>query len=141
MPAGLDLSAYRVALHGGVLEARLRPDGGFDVGLSGVERGGRSTAPGCRESRQDPSEVQDPQDRRGSVVVRAHATKDRRPRHPLYQRTANEGTVATPRGPVRYEYHSMADLSRYETASFDLVYSGQTFEHCYLLAYVCRSAR
>lgn len=50
-------------------------------------------------------------------------------RHPIYQRTANEGTVQTARGPVRYEYHSMTDLSRYDTAGFDLVYSGQTFEH------------
>jgi SAM-dependent methyltransferase len=30
---------------------------------------------------------------------------------------------------VRYEYHSMADLSRYPSESFDLVWSGQTFEH------------
>ena len=50
-------------------------------------------------------------------------------RHELYQRSAIEGTVATARGPVRYEYHSMTDLCRYETGSFDLVYSGQTFEH------------
>ncbi|HVL28321.1 MAG TPA: methyltransferase domain-containing protein [Acidimicrobiales bacterium] len=52
-------------------------------------------------------------------------------RHPLYQRQAEAGggVVATERGPVRYEFHSMTDLSRYEAASFDLVYSGQTFEH------------
>lgn len=50
-------------------------------------------------------------------------------RHPLYQRQAGEGTVATERGPARYEFHSMTDLSRYEPAGFDLVYSGQTFEH------------
>jgi len=30
---------------------------------------------------------------------------------------------------VRYSYHSMADLSYYEDNSFDLVWSGQTFEH------------
>ena len=30
---------------------------------------------------------------------------------------------------VRYSYHSMADLSFYEDNSFDLVWSGQTFEH------------
>lgn len=50
-------------------------------------------------------------------------------RHPLYQRPAVDGTVTTRRGPVRYEYHSMIDLSRYDSDSFDLVYSGQTFEH------------
>ena len=32
-------------------------------------------------------------------------------------------------GTVRYRYHSMADLSAYDDGSFDLVYSGQTFEH------------
>jgi SAM-dependent methyltransferase len=50
-------------------------------------------------------------------------------RHPLYQRPAVDGTVPTSRGPVRYQYHSMVDLSRYDSSSFDLVYSGQTFEH------------
>lgn len=50
-------------------------------------------------------------------------------RHPLYQRQSGEGLVDTERGPVRYEFHSMTDLSRYEPGSFDLVYSGQTFEH------------
>ncbi|HEX6595803.1 MAG TPA: methyltransferase domain-containing protein [Acidimicrobiales bacterium] len=50
-------------------------------------------------------------------------------RHPLYQRQAGDGVVETERGPVRYQFHSMTDLSRYEPASFDLVYSGQTFEH------------
>ena len=50
-------------------------------------------------------------------------------RHPLYQRPGVDGTVSTPRGPVRYQYHSMVDLSRYDSSSFDLVYSGQTFEH------------
>lgn len=30
---------------------------------------------------------------------------------------------------VRYAYHSMADLSFYEDNTFDLVWSGQTFEH------------
>jgi SAM-dependent methyltransferase len=50
-------------------------------------------------------------------------------RHEIYVSDAHEHVVDTQRGPVRYEYHSMADLSRYETDSFDLVYSGQTFEH------------
>ena len=30
---------------------------------------------------------------------------------------------------VLYQYHTMADLSRYPDESFDLVWSGQTFEH------------
>jgi len=50
-------------------------------------------------------------------------------RHPLYQRPAVDGAVSTSRGPVRYRYHSMVDLSRYDSSSFDLVYSGQTIEH------------
>lgn len=50
-------------------------------------------------------------------------------RHPIYRRPGVDGVVATHRGPVRYAYHSMTDLSRYEDGSFDLVYSGQTFEH------------
>jgi len=51
-------------------------------------------------------------------------------RHPLYQSVEVPAThVETEQGPVRYEYHSMADLSRYADESFDLVYSGQTFEH------------
>jgi SAM-dependent methyltransferase len=50
-------------------------------------------------------------------------------RHEIYVSEEHEHVVGTARGPVRYEYHSMADLSRYETDSFDLVYSGQTFEH------------
>jgi len=51
-------------------------------------------------------------------------------RHPLYQtEQVPAGRVSSARGPLRYEYHSMADLSRYESGSFDLVYSGQSFEH------------
>ncbi len=50
-------------------------------------------------------------------------------RHELYRRPAVEAVQTTRRGPVRYQYHSMTDLSRYDTSSFDLVYSGQTFEH------------
>jgi SAM-dependent methyltransferase len=50
-------------------------------------------------------------------------------RHEIYVSEAHAHVVDTRRGPVRYEYHSMADLSRYATDSFDLVYSGQTFEH------------
>lgn len=50
-------------------------------------------------------------------------------RHELYQVGGRLTHVESPRGPVRYRYHSMADLSVYETDSFDLVYCGQTIEH------------
>lgn len=50
-------------------------------------------------------------------------------RHPIYAVAGPDGVVVTERGPVRYAYHSMTDLSGYEDASFDLVYSGQTIEH------------
>ena len=49
-------------------------------------------------------------------------------RHPLYQ-SAEHDKVATPLGSVSYRYHSMTDLSGYDDASFDLVYSGQSIEH------------
>ena len=32
-------------------------------------------------------------------------------------------------GPVEFAFHSMVDLARYDDASFDLVYSGQSIEH------------
>ena len=50
-------------------------------------------------------------------------------RHPIYAVAGPDGVVATERGPVRYAFHSMTDLSPYDDASFDLVYSGQTIEH------------
>jgi SAM-dependent methyltransferase len=50
-------------------------------------------------------------------------------RHDLYVTVPSTITIDTPLGPVRYRYHSMADLSQYADSSFDLVYSGQTFEH------------
>lgn len=50
-------------------------------------------------------------------------------RHPLYNRGGTRHVVQTPIGPVRYAYHSMADLSDYGDNSFDLVYSGETIEH------------
>lgn len=50
-------------------------------------------------------------------------------RHELYQVGGRLTEVQSRRGPVRYRYHSMADLSAYEDDSFDLVYSGQTIEH------------
>lgn len=50
-------------------------------------------------------------------------------RHEIYQLSEAVDVVSTPLGPVEYAYHSMADLSRYDDDSFDLVYSGQTIEH------------
>lgn len=50
-------------------------------------------------------------------------------RHELYQSGAPPERVDTAQGPVEYAFHSMADLSRYPDASFDLVYSGQSIEH------------
>jgi SAM-dependent methyltransferase len=50
-------------------------------------------------------------------------------RHPLYNRGGVRSDVASRQGRITYEYHSMADLSRYADQSFDLVYSGQSIEH------------
>jgi SAM-dependent methyltransferase len=50
-------------------------------------------------------------------------------RHAIYQSQENDGLVVTDKGPVRYRYHSMVDLSGFEDASVDLVYSGQSIEH------------
>jgi len=49
-------------------------------------------------------------------------------RHELYRSRAY-ADVMSPRGPVRYRFHSMNDLSFAADATVDLVYSGQTFEH------------
>ncbi len=48
--------------------------------------------------------------------------------HPIHEPTASEAPVVTDRGPVRYECHSMTDLSRHAASSFDLVYCGQAFQ-------------
>ncbi|HWE53890.1 MAG TPA: methyltransferase domain-containing protein [Acidimicrobiales bacterium] len=50
-------------------------------------------------------------------------------RHAIYQEDSRSDQVETARGPVRYRYHSMADLSDYQDGSIDLVYSGQSIEH------------
>ena len=50
-------------------------------------------------------------------------------RHEIYAGSARSERVHTRRGPVRYEYHSMSDLSRYPDTSFDLVFSGESIEH------------
>jgi SAM-dependent methyltransferase len=50
-------------------------------------------------------------------------------RHEIYQRGSKGATVQSELGPVEFAFHSMVDLSPYEDASFDLVYSGQSIEH------------
>jgi SAM-dependent methyltransferase len=50
-------------------------------------------------------------------------------RHGLYSGSAVVEEVQSPLGPVQYRYHSMTDLSAYDDASFDMVFSGQTIEH------------
>ena len=50
-------------------------------------------------------------------------------RHPLYQGEMRPTAVNTAKGLVSYRYHSMTDLSGLPTASFDLVYSGESIEH------------
>jgi SAM-dependent methyltransferase len=50
-------------------------------------------------------------------------------RHPIYQAMGAEHEVTTRLGPVRYRYLSMVDLSAFPDHAFDLVYSGQSFEH------------
>jgi SAM-dependent methyltransferase len=50
-------------------------------------------------------------------------------RHTIYRSGDTHREVQSPLGPVRYRYHSMTDLSDFDDASIDLVYSGQSFEH------------
>jgi SAM-dependent methyltransferase len=50
-------------------------------------------------------------------------------RHPHYQEDARPASRDIDQGRVTYRYHSMTDLTGLETASFDLVYSGQSIEH------------
>ena len=50
-------------------------------------------------------------------------------RHELYQRSDQHERVESHLGPVEYRYHSMADLSDYADASFDMVFSGESIEH------------
>jgi len=50
-------------------------------------------------------------------------------RHAIYRSGENREVVETDRGPVTYRYHSMVDLSGFDDASVDLVYSGQSIEH------------
>ena len=50
-------------------------------------------------------------------------------RHDLYKSSGVWGDTMTPKGLVRYQYRSMADLSFAADGSVDLVYSGQSIEH------------
>ena len=50
-------------------------------------------------------------------------------RHELYQDGQTQTTVDVAGGKVSYRYHSMTDLSSYPSASFDMVYSGESIEH------------
>jgi ubiquinone/menaquinone biosynthesis C-methylase UbiE len=50
-------------------------------------------------------------------------------RHELYQDDQRLTSVDVAGGRVSYRYHSMTDLSSYPSASFDMVYSGQSIEH------------
>ena len=50
-------------------------------------------------------------------------------RHELYQDDLSHSSVEVEGGRVSYRYHSMTDLSSYPSASFDMVYSGQSIEH------------
>jgi len=50
-------------------------------------------------------------------------------RNDLYKETVARNVTHTDLGPVRYNYHSMSDLTQYTSESFDLVYSGQSIEH------------
>jgi SAM-dependent methyltransferase len=46
-----------------------------------------------------------------------------------YRDAASHEVMQTSLGPVRFRYHSMADLSEYADGSVDLVFSGQSIEH------------
>jgi SAM-dependent methyltransferase len=50
-------------------------------------------------------------------------------RDEIYQGGGRGEPVMSELGPVEFAFHSMADLSRYQDGSFDLVYSGQSIEH------------
>ena len=50
-------------------------------------------------------------------------------RHELYRTDEQPTSVDTEGGRVTYRYHSMTDLSRYPSGSFDMVYSGESIEH------------
>ncbi len=47
----------------------------------------------------------------------------------IYRGGSAGDRVMSELGPVEFAFHSMTDLGRYDDASFDLVYSGQSIEH------------
>jgi SAM-dependent methyltransferase len=61
-----------------------------------------------------------------SLVIVDLPTGDR---HAIYRDAEHRQVVETDIGPVSYRYHSMVDLSSFDDASVDLVYSGQSIEH------------
>jgi SAM-dependent methyltransferase len=50
-------------------------------------------------------------------------------RHALYRDEARPATVRIDQGLITYRYHSMTELGGLPSASFDMVYSGQSIEH------------
>ncbi len=50
-------------------------------------------------------------------------------RDEIYQGGSSGEPIVSELGPVEFAFHSMVDLARYDDASFDLVYSGQSIEH------------
>lgn len=50
-------------------------------------------------------------------------------RHDLYSGSSRVEHVDGRLGPVKYLYQSMTDFGAFDDSSFDLVYSGQSFEH------------
>jgi SAM-dependent methyltransferase len=50
-------------------------------------------------------------------------------RHESYRGNSDSDVVETDIGTVEYSYHSMADLTRFDDGTIDLVYSGQSIEH------------
>lgn len=50
-------------------------------------------------------------------------------RHALYRDEPRPSSLQTDQGLITYRYHSMTDLSGLPSASFDMVYSGQSIEH------------
>jgi SAM-dependent methyltransferase len=50
-------------------------------------------------------------------------------RDTIYRGGSAGDRVMSELGPVEFAFHSMVDLGRYDDASFDLVYSGQSIEH------------
>ncbi len=50
-------------------------------------------------------------------------------RHPMYRTDSAFDSFESDQGRILYRFHDMADLTSYPSGHFDLVYSGQSFEH------------